>query len=68
MPVAVGFFCATGEEGKYQRRSWGGEREDGVMAGITKERVGGENEMDGSWEESKDVRMAAKLDVRRAAR
>lgn len=34
VPVAVGFCCATGEEGKYQRRSWGGEREDGVMAGI----------------------------------
>lgn len=63
VPVAVGFCSATGEEGKYQRRSWGGEREDGVMAGITKDRVGRENEMDGSWDESKDVRTAAKLDV-----
>lgn len=51
MLVAVFFFffcCATGEKGKYQRRSWGGEREDGAMAGMMKERVGRVNGMDGS--------------------
>lgn len=58
MPVAVGFCRATGEEGKYQRRSWGGEREDGVMAGMMKERVGRKSGMDGSCEEAENVQTA----------
>lgn len=57
--MAVGFCRATGEEGKYQRRSWGVEREDGVMAGMMKERVGRRNGMDGSWEEAENAQTAS---------